>query len=118
VFSLLTHLFFHHCCSDLRPAFHWNLKQLFVFVVAEYESTANPLNQVIIWDKIVTKPEDAWIRQSNEFVKYALIDQGHELRNKTINLRLMWDHMPLTGRLYNGDERKSSFTLPGSYKQN
>ena len=27
--------------ADLRPAFHWNLKQLFVFVVAEYESAAN-----------------------------------------------------------------------------
>lgn len=27
--------------TDLRPAFHWNLKQLFVFVVAEYESSTN-----------------------------------------------------------------------------
>lgn len=27
--------------TDLRPAFHWNLKQLFVFVVAEYESATN-----------------------------------------------------------------------------
>lgn len=26
---------------DLRPAFHWNLKQLFIFVVAEYESDKN-----------------------------------------------------------------------------
>lgn len=26
---------------DLRPAFHWNLKQLFVFVVVEYESDLN-----------------------------------------------------------------------------
>ena len=26
---------------DLTPAFHWNIKQLFVFVVAEYESDAN-----------------------------------------------------------------------------
>mmetsp|Transcript_549 Transcript_549/g.964 ORF Transcript_549/g.964 Transcript_549/m.964 type:complete len:171 (+) Transcript_549:200-712(+) len=104
--------------ADLRPAFHWNLKQLFVFVVAEYESTKNPLNQVIIWDRIVESPEKALIKETNEFVKYALIDQGHELRNKTISLRLIWDHMPLTGRLYSGDERKSSFTLPGKYKQN
>lgn len=27
--------------EDLSPAFHWNIKQLFVFVVAEYESEAN-----------------------------------------------------------------------------
>jgi Signal peptidase subunit len=27
--------------ADLSPAFHWNIKQLFVFVVAEYETEAN-----------------------------------------------------------------------------
>jgi len=56
------------------------------------------------------------LQETNEFVKYGLIDQGQELRNKTISLRLMWDHMPVTGRLYNGDARKSSFTLPTKYK--
>jgi signal peptidase complex subunit 3 len=101
--------------ADLRPAFHWNLHQLFVFVVAEYESDANPLNQVIIWDKIIKSPEEAVLKEMNEFVKYALIDQGQELRNKTVSLRLMWDAMPLTGRIYVSDERKSSFTLPGTY---
>lgn len=30
--------------ADLRPAFHWNLKQLFVFVLAEYETKANVRN--------------------------------------------------------------------------
>ena len=41
-----------------------------------------------------------------------------ESRNKTISLRLMWDAMPLTGRIYVDYERKSSFTLPGKYKNN
>lgn len=102
--------------ADLRPAFHWNLKQLFVFVVAEYTSAANVLNQVIIWDKIIKATDDAWIRESNVFVKYALIDQGQELRNKTVSLRLMWDSMPLTGRIYMTDERMKPFTLPASYR--
>lgn len=90
--------------TDLRPAFHWNLKQLFVFVLAEYESEENvrvilhvlssallnnhlcffswlqPLNQVIVWDRIVKSPKEALIKESNEFVKYALIGQGNELR--------------------------------------
>lgn len=102
--------------ADLRPAFHWNLKQLFVFVLAEYESKANPLNQVIIWDRIVKSPEEALIKETDEFVKYALIDQGNELRNKTITLKLVWDHMPITGRLYTADKTKSTFTLPKKYK--
>lgn len=86
--------------ADLRPAFHWNLKQLFVYVVAEYETNANPLNQVIIWDKIVKSQDTAYLRVQDEFVKYALIDQGAELRGKKITLKLMWDHMPLTGRYF------------------
>ena len=39
-----------------------------------------PLNQVIIWDKIIKSPNEAFLRETNEFVKYALIDQGKELR--------------------------------------
>ena len=102
--------------ADLRPAFHWNLKQLFVYVVAEYETSANPLNQVIIWDKIVKSPQEASLKLSNEFVKYALIDQGAELRGKKITLKLMWDHMPLTGRLYVEEQEGSKpFTLPEEY---
>ena len=56
------------------------------------------------------------LRFKNEFVKYALIDQGSELRNKTITLKLMWDHMPITGRLYNGVDGATPFTLPEKYK--
>lgn len=66
--------------ADLSPAFHWNLKQLFVFVVAEYTTPKNPLNQVIIWDKIVKSKSEAHMKYNNEFVKYALIDQGADLR--------------------------------------
>jgi hypothetical protein len=32
--------------ADLNPLFNWNAKQLFVFLVAEYETTDNKLNQV------------------------------------------------------------------------
>lgn len=31
--------------ADLAPAFNWNVKQLFAFVVAEYETATNPVNQ-------------------------------------------------------------------------
>ena len=35
--------------ADFRPAFHWNVKQLFVFVVAEYTSKANPIELEPTW---------------------------------------------------------------------
>jgi signal peptidase complex subunit 3 len=32
--------------ADLNPLFNWNAKQLFVFLIAEYETADNKLNQV------------------------------------------------------------------------
>ena len=55
------------------------------------------------------------LKISDEFVKYALIDQGAELRGKKVTLKLMWDHMPLTGRLYVEQDGNKTFTLPEEY---
>mmetsp|Transcript_34769 Transcript_34769/g.75399 ORF Transcript_34769/g.75399 Transcript_34769/m.75399 type:complete len:177 (+) Transcript_34769:114-644(+) len=108
--------------ADLRPAFHWNIKQLFVYVVAEYASDSNPRNQIILWDKIVeaTDPDEKKIiQQDNVFVKYALVDQADELRGKDVKLQLHWDHMPLTGSLHQdwqSEDTMSSFELPEEYQ--
>ena len=108
--------------ADMRPTFHWNIKQIFVYVVASYETPSKKLNQVVLWDKIIeaTDPESKKvIDEQNVFVKYALVDQGDELRGKDVELRLMWDHMPITGLLYMGEQPKegaSSFALPAEYQ--
>jgi len=102
--------------ADLTPAFNWNVKQLFVFVVAEYRTKTNPLNQVVVWDKIIEYQTNAKLRMDKATVEYGLIDQGTELRNTTVNLKLVWDHMPLTGRLFMDKLPTSSFKLPGKYQ--
>jgi signal peptidase complex subunit 3 len=106
---------------DLNPAFHWNIKQLFVYVVASYKSDTNKNNQIVLWDKIVEATDSKQskiIKQDSIFVKYALVDQGADLRGRDVKLQIMWDHMPLTGLLYMGEQDKnsvSSFTLPYDY---
>lgn len=101
--------------ADLTGAFNWNIKQLFVFVVAEYATKTNPINQVVIWDEIVESKEKAHIRQRGKFVKYGLIDQVAELRGKDITLKLFWEQMPLTGQvtLHSGGDKV--FTMPEQY---
>ena len=101
--------------ADLTPAFHWNLKQLFVFVLAEYQTPKNELNQVILWDRIVETEEQAKLDERNIYVKYALIDQANELRNTSINYYLVWDHMPVTGRLFMDKGFGSKKILPKEY---
>jgi signal peptidase complex subunit 3 len=108
--------------ADMNPAFHWNVKQLFVYVVASYETPSKAINDVVIWDKIIENidsDEDKHIRQENVFVKYALVDQGNELRGKDVTLKLLWDHMPITGFVYMDEQNKdttTSFKLPVEYK--
>ena len=92
--------------ADLRPAFHWNIKQLFVYVIASYATDSNPKNQVVLWDKIVEASDSddkKILNETNVFVKYALVDHGDDLRGKEVKLQLMWDHMPITGLLYMGE---------------
>ncbi|KAL7472224.1 hypothetical protein ACHAXS_012554 [Conticribra weissflogii] len=107
--------------ADMTPAFHWNIKQLFVYVVATYKTPTNPKNQIVLWDRIIeaTDPPSAKIlKEDNVFVKYALVDQGADMRGKDVELSLMWDHMPLTGTLYMGEQAEgtaSKFTLPEDY---
>jgi signal peptidase complex subunit 3 len=100
------------------------------------------LNQVVIWDKIIKTKKQAKLSEKNEFVKYALIDQGAELRwahsslicqrnlfteynkllcfdcsrGKSVTLKLMWDHMPITGPMYFENAGNGTFKLPSKYK--
>lgn len=104
----------------MNPAFHWNIKQLFVYVVATYATPTNPKNQIVLWDRIIENIDTNGkiINESNVFVKYGLVDQGAELRGKEVELSLMWDHMPLTGMLYMGGQKEgtaSTFVLPEEY---
>ena len=104
---------------DLAPAFHWNIKQLFVYVVAIYE-TEGRVNQVVLWDKIVQdRDASKIIDEQNVFVKYALVDQSDELRGSQVTLQLQWDHMPITGLLFMDKqplEQTTNFDLPVEYQ--
>ena len=106
--------------ADMNPALHWNIKQLFLYVVASYKTKTNSKNEIVLWDSIIEaiNPDDWAIEADNMFVKYALVDQGNELRGKDIELQLRWDHMPLTGLLHIGEQNKATtttFTLPNVY---
>ncbi|KAL7498861.1 hypothetical protein ACHAWT_010824 [Skeletonema menzelii] len=107
--------------ADMTPAFHWNIKQLFVYVIATYKTDTNPKNQIVLWDRIIENtdpPEKKQLNEKNVFVKYGLVDQGAELRGKEVELSLHWDHMPLTGTLFVGKQKEgteSTFQLPTEY---
>lgn len=101
--------------ADLRSVFNWNVKQLFVVVQAEYTSTSNVRNQMVLWDRIITRRKDARLKLKNERSEYFLSDQHDELRDAEVRLTLLWDIMPLTGRLFMHELNGTTFQMPTVY---
>jgi|UniRef100_A0A7S1SWI0 signal peptidase complex subunit 3 len=100
--------------ADLRSVFSWNTKQLFVFVSVEYATPRNGVNQVVVFDKIVEEREAAVITSSNLRNKYNLVDQGKNLKGKTVNVTVTWNVMPVVGALYTRG-MSSEARLPNRY---
>merc|ERR1712086_37695 len=100
---------------DFRDVWNWNVKQLFVYVTAEYETDEHPLNQVILWDHIVTEEENAMIDKEGAFNKYSLFDHGHGLRDREVDFYLNWYTVPVSGILFQERKKSSKLKLPSNY---
>ena len=66
--------------TDLTNLFNWNVKQLFLYLTAEYETANNKLNQVVLWDKIILRGENAVLDFKNMNTKYYFWDDGNGLK--------------------------------------
>ncbi len=43
--------------ADVRPLFNWNVKQVNIYLSAEYTTKQNTVNQVVIWDTTIGRWE-------------------------------------------------------------
>ena len=96
---------------DLSSVYNWNVKQIFVFLVAEYESPSNRRNEVVVWDHVAQTPRDAVVAAQAQYNKYSLLDQFAELRGRAVTFKLKWDTMPMSGSLHLADVPRGSFEL-------
>eukprot|EP00803_Ostreobium_quekettii_P001857 evm.model.scf_2975.1 EVM.evm.TU.scf_2975.1 scf_2975:2677-5001(-) len=101
--------------ADLKSAFSWNTKQVFLFVLAEYQTETNQLNQVVLWDAIIQQQKDAKIRKKKLRQKYTFDDQGRNLRDRAFNLTVAWNVMPKVGRLFTRSQTFVGFNMPANY---
>ena len=103
--------------ADLRSVFNWNVKQIFVYVSASYDTTSvgGGPSDVVIWDTIVANASVAQLRLDNVFNKYPLVARRADLKEAVVTLSIAWDIMPTTGLLTRETMRMSSVRLPNSY---
>ncbi|XP_039546812.1 signal peptidase complex subunit 3 [Pimephales promelas] len=104
--------------ANLRPIFDWNVKELFLYLTAEYTTKSNALNQVVLWDRIVLRGDNTKLNLKEVKSKYFFFDDGNGLRsNKNITLTLSWNVVPNAGilPLVMGSGHKS-LAFPESYE--
>ncbi|KAL5460374.1 hypothetical protein EMCRGX_G033820 [Ephydatia muelleri] len=85
--------------ANFSHLFDWNTKQLFVYVLAEYSTDKNPVNQVVLWDKIILRGDSAYLDLSGVKTKYRFFDDGKGLKGNSIKLQVLWNVIPLAGQL-------------------
>ena len=93
--------------ADLRNEWHWNTKQVFVFLQVEWRNNAGALNQVSVWDSIIQSKDKAHIKLKKHKTKYGLLDIGQGMRSMKYNFTLVYQVMPKVGAM-----RKRSVTVP------
>uniref|UniRef100_A0A914YK97 Signal peptidase complex subunit 3 n=1 Tax=Panagrolaimus superbus TaxID=310955 RepID=A0A914YK97_9BILA len=103
--------------ADVSPIFNWNVKQLFMYLVAEYKTPKNTINQVVLWDKIVLRSERSVVIETNAAPKYYFIDDGQHLRgHENVTLYLKWNIIPNAGYLANAKAEGSyQVKFPSQY---
>jgi len=104
--------------TDLSGLFNWNVKELFLYLTAEYKTKENELNQVVLWDKILLRGENAVLDFKSMNTKYYFWDDGNGLKgHENVTLTLSWNIIPNAGLLPNvfaiGEH---SFKFPDTYQ--
>ncbi|KAH7104643.1 signal peptidase 22 kDa subunit [Auriculariales sp. MPI-PUGE-AT-0066] len=90
--------------ADLQPLFDWNTKQVFLYLVADYTNFQGVHNEVVIWDRIVRRKEDARLRISGQNNKYPFKDYSRKFSNSSdVGFTMRYNLMPHVGLLKYGD---------------
>lgn len=108
------------------PLWNWNTKQLYLYLIAEYSTDRNELNQVIIWDKIIEKENVKKLKSKGKLTykavrnKYYFFDDGPGLvNNNNVTLYLAYNVIPNIGYFWLiNSEGRYKYEMPDRYQEN
>ncbi len=85
---------------DLTSEYNWNVNQIYVFVVASYETSRNSKNEVVIYDRIIKEFNEYKLYMRLIRTKYSLRDEFKGLLGgKKVTLSIRYQVMPIFGVL-------------------
>jgi len=93
--------------ADLTPLFNWNTKQIFLYLSAEYTNGQGVQNEVVFWDRIVRRKEDAFVKFVGKN-KYAFRELLSSFKNvSAAEYSLKYNIMPYVGVLTYGEAART-----------
>ncbi|CEF67443.1 CG5919 protein [Strongyloides ratti] len=102
---------------DLSDVFNWNVKELFVYLVADYKTKKNAFNQVTLWDQVVLRSDRVVINEKDLYPEYYFFDDGSNLlKHDNVSLTLNWEVIPNAGFMFH-ERAKGTHRIqfPSSY---
>eukprot|EP01134_Creolimax_fragrantissima_P005481 CFRG5481T1 len=87
---------------DVTNSFNWDVKEVFLYLYADYETKRNVRNKVVVWDRIVLKKDKHRHKFSTKGMelKYPLFDDGRFFTGNTnVTLYMGWNIITLAGPL-------------------
>ncbi|KAJ2916629.1 hypothetical protein MD484_g3789, partial [Candolleomyces efflorescens] len=93
--------------ADFSPLFNWNTKQIFLYLQAEYNSTVGVKNEVVIWDRIIRRKEEANVNFVGKN-KYNFRDLSTSFKKAPpASYTLKYNVMPYVGMLTYGEAART-----------
>ncbi|KAI6243453.1 Signal peptidase complex subunit 3 [Aphelenchoides fujianensis] len=89
--------------ADLAPVFNWNVKELYVFLVAKYTTPQRSINEITLWDKYYKRFENVVVHEEKIPPFYYFADDGTNLLGQNVTFVLRWTVVPNAGYMRNVD---------------
>ncbi|KAM0748009.1 signal peptidase 22 kDa subunit [Meredithblackwellia eburnea MCA 4105] len=104
--------------ADLTPLFHWNTKQVIVYLVADYSTPKHASNSVVVWDRIIRSSKYAKINIARGKQKYEFKEITDSFKNVSATFSLQYNIQPHVGALQWGEVvRTEALKLPAVAKR-
>ena len=107
--------------ADLRPLWHWNVKQAFIWVSARVSTPTAPRSDAVLFSAVASSKEEALLslRDLRPDYPYALTDLGAPggFLNAPVNLTVGWQTIPRVGSLRSGWRTFAAGAMPGEFSE-
>ena len=106
---------------DLRPLWHWNVKQTFIWVSARVSTATAPRSDAVLFSTVASSKEETLLRLHDLRPDYpfALTDLGSAggFLGAPVNLTVGWQTIPRVGALRSGSRTFAAGSMPAEFSE-